>query len=626
MPRSRWLRRGTTIGMSLFLLVSAGFAAEEPPKSSKYQTTGDGATIAGLTPIKVEGLGFVMGLKGTGSNPPPNNYRSMTIEMMKKRGVDDAVKWIESEDTAIVLLRAFIPPGIRKGDPIDVEVWIPPGDDATSLKGGFLLEAELKEQFITKKGTLPGNTLVKVDGPVLVIVDPNASEDEREASLRKGRVLGRGRCMIDRDFRLVLENGKQSKSLSRRIAFRINQRFRAPSAGAKGVANPVDYQSVNFRLAPEYRHNIERYLHVVRRIPLSESKSFEDRLLGVLETELMEPELAIEASLRLEALGAEAIPTLQEGLTSKHDLVRFCSAQALAYLNDSSGFKVLADLADRSNAYRAHALAAFVAHDQPLARSHLARLLNSQSSEARYGAFRSLWILDPRDSLVRSVSLGPDQFALHAVETKGPPMVHVARSFRREIVLFEPQQRVLTPLNLRAGDNIIVTASAGSDEVHLASFQPAAGGPKQDRRIASLCLGDIITQAADLGATYPDIVDLLMQASSQGNLSARLEINALPKAMALDTLQAIESSDDARRWQAFQPRTPNLFDSGSAGGNGSSPASGRLRENGLGENGLREAGLGETLVGDETEQTSSSAPAESKARWWQRGILRGNAN
>lgn len=600
-------------GSLILFMATCGFADEDSPKSSKYQTTGDGSTISGLEPVKVEGLGFVIGLKGTGSNPPPNSYRSMTIEMMKKKGVDDAVQWIESPNTSIVLLRAFLPAGIRKGDPVDVEVWVPPGDDATSLKGGFLLEAELKQQFVSKKRNVPleGDTFVKVDGPVLVVVDPNASEEERSASLRKGKVLGRARCMIDRDFRLVLDDGKQSKSLSRRIAYRINQRFRAPSAGAKGVANPVDYQTVDFRLAPEYKHNIERYLHVVRRIPVSESKSFEDRLLGVLETELMEPQLAIEASLRLEALGAEAIPTLQEGLTSSHDLVRFCAAQSLAYLNDSSGYKVLAELADRSNAYRAHALAALVAHDQPLARSHLARLLNSESSVARYGAFRSLWILDPNDSLVRSITIGPDHYALHAVQTTGPPMVHVARSFRQEIVLFEPKQRVLTPLNLRAGENIIVTASAGSDEVHLASFLPGADGPKEDRRIASLCLGEIITQAAELGATYPDIVDLLMQASTQGNLTGRLEINALPKALALDTLQAIESSEDARRWQAFQPTTPNLFDGNATSAGDRSSANGRLGE-------------GE-ILDEEIEAPSASAP-EPTPKWWQRGILRGRAN
>jgi flagellar basal body P-ring protein FlgI len=603
--------------LALLALSTPLAPAQEAVKNAKYAMIGENATVDGLHTMRVEGLGFVVGLKGNGSNPPPNNYRKNLIDLMKKKGIANPTEWVESTDTSIVLLRAFLPPGIRKGDPIDVEVWVPPGDETVSLKGGRLLEVELKEILVTNKHRLDGETYVKVDGPVLVTVDPNASEEERQAALRKGRVLGRGKCLIDRDFRLVVENSKHSTRLTKHTAFRINQRFRSPQTGSKGIANALDYEKINLAVPPEYKHDVERFLHVVRRIPQSESKTFEDRLLGVLETELMNPATAIEASLRLEAIGPAAIPTLKEGLESSNELVQFCSAQSLAYLRDPSGLKILAELADRSNVYRAHALTALAAGGQVAARGHLVKLLNSQSSEARYGAFRALWMLNPNDPAVRSMTVGPDEFALHPVASSAPPMVHVARSFRPEIVLFNPQQQLLTPINIRAGGHLVVTASAGSEEVHLASFKPGPGGAREARRIASLSLGDVIAQAGELGASYPDVVDFLMQAAANNNLVGRLEINALPKALGLDTLQAIGEDEESRRWRAFQIGTPNLFD-GRDGGQ-KSPGAGAF------------AKRLDPVATDLEEDANAGDPADGapppvRRKWWQFGPLRPAAN
>ena len=572
--RMTWITRCAVATLIMLVTFTSGnfvrAAEEDGRKLSTYETTGKDAVIDGLQTIRVEGIGFVVGLKGTGSNPPPNNYRKMILEEMKKNDVEKPTEILESSETCVVLLRAYIPAGARKGDLIDVEVWVPPGDEASSLKGGYLLEARLTQMVVAQgehtKGARPltGDTVLKVDGPVLVMSDTSAREDVRAASLRKGKILGRGRVLIDRDFRLMLADGKRSQKLSRRVAQRINQRFRSSSdgVGSKGIAKPVDYQTILLTLPSEYKYNIERFLHVVRRIPMSEAPTFQDKLLSILEAELMNPQTAIEASLRLESLGVQATAALREGLLSDHEIVRFCSAQSLAYLKDNSGYKTLAELADRSNIYRSYALAALVARENPLGRSHLGMLLNSESSEARYGAFRALYLLDPTDPVTRSMELGPDHFSVHVVETTAPPMVHISQNFRREIVLFNPRQQVFTPMSIRAGENIHINASAESGEIHLASFRPGPKGTIEQRRTASANLGDVIAKAAELGATYPDIVDFLVQAAQNRNLEGRLEINALPRAMPLETLEAVANNAEARRWASFAPGTPSLFSTG----------------------------------------------------------------
>src|SRR5690606_36470300 len=103
------------------------------------------------------------------------------------------------DSTAIVLLRAFVPAGARKGDYIDVEVWVPPGDGTTSLKGGRVLEADLYPTLIARGQRLQGDPLVRVQGTILV--DEVPGDEENSAALRKGRIIGQGMVMADRDFR-----------------------------------------------------------------------------------------------------------------------------------------------------------------------------------------------------------------------------------------------------------------------------------------------------------------------------------------------------------------------------------------------------------------------------------------
>jgi len=55
-----------------------------------------------------------------------------------------------------------------------------------------------------------------------------------------------------------------------------------------------------------------------------------------LADDLLDPARTVVAALRLEALGTASISVLQEGLKSKDALVRFCSAEALAYLGSPS--------------------------------------------------------------------------------------------------------------------------------------------------------------------------------------------------------------------------------------------------------------------------------------------------
>ena len=529
-----------------------------------YRMVGDRTGVDGMRPVRVEGIGLLINLHGTGSDPPLNVYRERMTDFMQKlpNPVRQPARFLASPSTAIVLLRAHIPSGARKGDQIDVEVWVPPGDVTTSLKGGKLLPARLSANLVARNELKKGDELIEAMGPVLVTGDPSNPEDA--ASLRRGMLLGGGRVLADHDFRIAWAKADRAGSLkqarrSQELARRINLRFATSRFGPRqGLATAKNDKFIELKLADEYRYDIQRYLHVVRRVPVSTSETFTRTALQILEERLLRPTETLEAALRLEAIGKPAIPVLMRGLKSSKTGVRFASAQSLAYLGDASGLSTLAHLAEHEPAYRAYALTAMIALDRPASRAGLTRLLHARSAETRYGAFRALWSFDKLHPEVRGKNLN-NQFYLHKIDSEAEPMVHVARSFRPEVVLFGAEQRIQTPLSLRAGE-FITLHNAADDRILLASFRPGRDEVRERRAESSLLLADVIEAAAKLGATYPDIVDMLQQAARNGNLSGRLEINALPEVVRLSTLDRIAGSGDTLTGPSGGPiDLPSLF-------------------------------------------------------------------
>ncbi len=302
--------------------------------------------------------------------------------------------------------------------------------------------------------------------------------------------------------------------------------------------------------------------------------------LVLLERQLLDPITAASAALKLEAIGKDGIPTLRKGLQSGDAEIRFYAAEALAYLDQKEAAAPLAEAAREVPAFRAYALTALSAMDDVAAYEGLHELLEMPSNETRYGAFRALWAMNAQDPLVRGQSLN-NQFSYHVLDTIGPEMVHVTRSYRPEIVLFGQDQQLTTPFVIEAGNQIILTGK--EDRVTISRFAPDE--PDQ-KRIVSCRLDDCIRAMADLGANYPDIVQALQHAKSKGALAGRFAIDAVPTGGrrydrgAASTRQNAEehpetnsedaenSSDDEDEGQEVSPGVavanplPGLFDSG----------------------------------------------------------------
>jgi len=502
---------------------------DEYDARAKVPLVGEFTQIVGGYWIQLEGAGLVVDLNGTGEDPPPSEARHAVLEDLKRRGVPNPNKILKMPNVTVVIVTGYVPALIRKGEHFDVEVRLPDGSKVKSLNGGRLMQCWLREHlYVPGAGDKQSHEFAIAEGPVLVGSSYKSTSDQG-GMMRRGRVVAGGTWKWeDRFLDVYLRNDVRSERNAVRIANAIGRRFfdydkhgqRVPLAEAK-----TD-QKIVLKVMPKYRDNYPRYLEVVRKIAFRETDVARAVRIRALKWDLLAPETAAQAALKLEAIGEQGIPTLKIGLKSNDPQVRFHSAEALAYLGDSSGLNALFEAARDQYAFRIFALAAMACLDDPEVHLKLRDLMDVESAETRYGAFRALTTLDKNDPFVRGEPLN-NQFRLHTLKTDGPPMVHITNCKKAEVVLFGRDQELKTPIFARAGNNIIVSGSPGADHLTVTRFEV---GHEDQRKKCSTQVQEVIRAMTELGATFPDVNQFLVEADHQQNLPGRLEIDALPRA------------------------------------------------------------------------------------------------
>jgi hypothetical protein len=541
------------------LLFGADKEVAELEQELDIELIGDVTHPYGMNFVRIEDVGLVVGLGGTGGDPPPSPQRSVLIGEMKRREVDEPGKVLASPNTAMVLVGGFLRPGAQKGDRFDVEVKVPSRDSTTSLRGGKLLPARLSELAAVGQQIHSGHVVAYAEGPVLV--DPSATAED-EALATHGRILGGGVVQNSRSLGLVVHDRYASIRLSQLVGTAINRRFHTIYKGEKqGVANPKKDTFIELRVHPRYRQNISRYMQVIRSIAIEESASELQDRLNVLENQLSEPLTMQAAALRLEAIGTkEAIDVLKRAAATQRvpaGDARFYAAETLAYLDQTEAVEPLAAVIREDPHRRVQALAALSAMNDRNAYDALRTLLNEQSAETRYGAFRALWAMNKNDPLVNGEVMGGN-FTLHFVPSSGPAMVHATNSLRPEIVLFGGPHKLRLPATLDAGRHILVNGTSGRD-ITVSRFAP--GLPVQ-QRVVEPDLEQVIRAIVDLGGTYPDVVQMLQEARDADVLSSWFRVDAIPDVGRPEDRESPVTVDEPRETSAvrrFATSWPSLF-------------------------------------------------------------------
>lgn len=570
-------------GLGLILLGLAGCAHQqtrlqsaddtERDREAEVVTVGDKTSFANADAIPVSGVGLVVGLEGTGGSAPAGGFRTMLEEQLRKHGVEHVKEVLARDDVSMVLITGMIPPGSHKGDPIDLEISLPPGSKTTSLRGGILKDCPLYNYDFKKNvvpeaagpnGILKGHVLARAEGPLLV----GFGIGDEAAKLRQGRIWGGGKCTSERSFYLALNSDQQRAAVAQKVADRINETFHGKFKGAINdiaVAKTASY--VTLAVPEQYRHNLPRYLRVVRMIPLQEVPPARSPYRRRISEQLLDPAHTITSALRLEALGSESIPDLKRGLESKHPLVRFAAAEALAYLDDPACGEELAKLIEQQPMLRSFSLTALASLDEAVSHVKLRDLLSSPSAETRYGAFRALRALDEHDPAVQGEWLN-ESFWVHRVGVESEPLVHLASSRRAEIVLFGEEPCLVPPFSFLAGE---FTITASRDDEHCTITRRSAQHNMRPRQ-CSLKLMDVLHAVADLGGMYPEAVELIRQAGTYQCVSCPVAVDALPQATSVYALTKrddkdanfVKTDEEILKAQAEFSPTPTLFEKGSA--------------------------------------------------------------
>ena len=544
--------------------------------------------------LRVEGVGLVIGLDNTGFNPPPSAERQKLVDEMRKARVDQAEKLLDSRRVALVLVKAIIPPGATKRDPLDVKVEIPAASvtPETSLAGGYLVMTRLTEVGYAGGELRQGQFLATAGGPVMIGSD--AKPDDKNT----GRVLGGCRVRNEVPYLLLLKEGHQNARTAKQVSDVINRRFhQLEGVNEKGLVDAKSDKHLVLKVPRVYHQNQARYFRVLKLLPIvNHVPELQAERMKRWGEELLDPKAAGVAALRLEGMGKPAIGVLKAGLASPDAQVRFFAAETLAYLDDPSGVDVLSKATRDLPDFRAHALAALAAMDHPAALLRLRQLMGEADPQVRYGAFNALRTLDPRDPFLgnarvlrddpappadeeangmalaigeaphraRPAARKEDPFALYVVDCEGPPMVHVSRTRRSEVVIFGRGQKLLTPVVLGGPTSILLNAAEGDETVQISRIE-SRGPDAPDIKVACpLELGEVIREAAQIGASYPEILTILRDADRQKNLAGPLLVDAAPVAGTayLDAqLSGNAKKDDAVGRAKFDPdgRRPSLF-------------------------------------------------------------------
>ncbi len=531
-----------------------------------YATVGSKTIPDNMGPVAVSGVALVYRLApGAGSHAPVGGWRQMLEVNLKKQGWTNIRDILDdpNKTTSLVLVSALIPPGARKGEPIDLQVTVPDESKTVSLRGGLLMPCDMVEYDTT--GNL--STLAKTGAPgnaggSLVLGSVWAKSIEKAAviagsydgpgkaapmadgeapTLRAGRVWAGGRVTQNRPYFFLMKPGDDNIRMAAEVAERLNSTFHANGDPTRKVAEAKRPELVVVNVPHAYRNNHHRFLIVARQVPVvpvAAGSLFRKKL----EDELQDPATCLIAAVKLEALGGESRRALRVGLENPSPWVRFAAAEALTYLGHTDGAAVLAKTVEDHPALRAHALKALAVMDDAACTDRLVELMGSADPVVRYGAFIALRLADENHPSVRGVLVN-DSFHIHRVAPGTPGLVHLASDRRSEVVVFGDGVKLRGPFTLPIGSDFTVSVPANGPEAKVSRIVRVKGQPEVKEVTCATDLTTVLATVARLGGGYGEAVELVRRADTAQVLTAAVAVDAIPRQLSVQQLAGFARID-----------------------------------------------------------------------------------
>ena len=488
-----------------------------------------GSLVEVVTPglIAVEGYGIVGGLRGTGSGECPTRVRTYLEQYILKQLSEprmDVDGFINSSDTAVVRIYGAMSTAVTESRHFDVMVSALPGTQTTSLEGGWLYSAELKQLGRFGMAT---RVLGVVEGAVFIDTLESIRTDKRV-----GYVPGGGTVLGEYPINLALR--KPDFRFANAIRNRLNGRFGPDTARA------MTPDRIELRVPAKYGKQQQRFISMVRAMYLLETPEVTKERIKVLVGMLAVSEDDGLSEIALEAIGNESLGKLSVLLNSGYEQVRLRAARCMMNLGSDAGLEILRTIAmDNNSALRVEALEALTAGAKRNDAAAIGRrLLQDENFEIRLAAYEQLRQIDDITVMRRPVARS---FYLDQISRTQHKSIYVSRSGQPRIVLFGVP--ILCRDNMfvqSANGEITIDSRAGQKYASLIRkhpTRPTVVGPLR----CSLELGDIIQTLCDepvrktekgrigLGVSYAEMIGLLKQMCEKGAIEAEFKAGPLPR-------------------------------------------------------------------------------------------------
>ncbi len=416
--------------------------------------------VTGYTPTVVRGYGLIFDLHGTGSRIAPTEVRAQVLKDLQRLrlGADGKVpdssdldRLLGEENTAIVVVEGIIPAAAPKGTQFDLRVFAAPGTGATSLEGGRLVLTDLRPGPLMLGSKQP-RILARGAGDLVINPFADAVGVSTDTVNRlSGRVLNGG--AVTEDLTLRLRLATPSHARARLIASAINSAYPRERGQTDDTARGRSDEAVDITIPPDYFDRTNDFVELIRHTPLSLS-SIEAAALQVKRALIANPGAAAAASLRWQALGKKAIPTVESLYDYSEEQPRFASLQAGAYLNDPVVVPYLLTLAnDSGSTLRIDAIKLLAnMHGNPRVNIGLRPLIDDADIDVRLAAFDAL--VKRNDASIGEVDVN-GKYLLNTIGSK-KPMIYVTQSGQPRIVIFGDEVEVTRPVTLTEFESRLV--------------------------------------------------------------------------------------------------------------------------------------------------------------------------
>lgn len=425
--------------------------------------------LLGRRIMRVRGYGIVVGLGDKGSTDVPGPIRESLVGEIRKRNHAareqygtasiDPDEFLDSRDTAVVLVAGEIKPATLEGGSFDVSVQAVPGTETVSLSGGHLWRCELKMYRETSSGRVTeGRSLAYAEGPIYIAPFTQTEGAATPVDPRRGLVLGGGVATDDRVVHVELFNPSYQQAT--RVEETINARF----TETPPVADAISPGRVKIHVPRRFTDAPDRFLDLLLHLYLPKDPEFTDRRIRGLVKEIQRPDALYEdIGLAWEALGRNVLPYIRDLYASSKPDVAYYSARTGVRLNDELAVEPLRRFAhDANSKYQPFAIRELgLARGMHQAGAAIRPLLANDDPRIRGWAYEAL--LKRGDRAIESIPAGGGDFYVDVVHTDGPPLIRANVTREPRLAIFGDGLQCRAPLFFSLPDHSLTITADTAD-------------------------------------------------------------------------------------------------------------------------------------------------------------------